>query len=317
MKKILVTDLMGTLIPSDYLIANYLYGDGTCDGYYNDLKNNSEIESKNWDKAFIHTGKFLKEFLQKGNQVHIVTSIEGHTTLKEMYEILIKRIYDFWYQSSYDLRIYLKSDNLENLLEEIRNWSIIRRGTTFLEVLTPVGQKILFLNKKEEVFNHFQINGALLYAIGDTYKDLDMLLKAQSFGGKTDFINQNLSFFDLSLKEIITKILGKEERQIIIKILLERFPNFYQLDFKQQHELFCQIQKEVITPDFIYDRRISLYKNAFNGEIDMDRELKEICIYDILDLYSLLYKKNISANLYSSFDIYPTFSSYYERVLKR
>lgn len=324
MKKILVADLIGTLIPDYYNRANYLYGDGTFSGEYNALEESSNVIDKNWDKAFAHTSKFLSEFIRSGNEVHVVTSIDSHMTPKEMSEKLIRKLYLNLLDDYKGLNIYFQTHNLEEAIESLNPCSKFVSPDGTVKCVTPDGLEMLLLEEKSAVFEYIPLNGNSIYTIGDTYNDLGMLRMSLSLGGRADFINYNLYFNDEELKRTLSEVHYREEMILLEKIALERYPEFYQLDNNAKAKILEEIKTLIMPPGYDYRKDLlALYDKAFAGKVDINRERIINLVFEIIDIYNkisrLSSKNQKQVPLSTCYDIgmYPTFQDYYTRVLKK
>lgn len=324
MKKILVTDLLGTLIPDNMETLNYLYGDGTQRGTYNNLKENNYGQEKNLARAFTALNVHLKDFLSTGNELNIVTSIDSHMSPNELLQIFIRTLYQNLREYQSRMQTYFQTSNPERTIAYLREYATISEHEGMITATTPDNIAMHFLATKKAVFKHISTMGSRLYAIGDTHNDLEMLTESLACGGRADFINYELYLGHDDFCDILTRTLNREDSLLVEQTALMRYPNFYELSIEARDQITAQIRNELLTNEYVYEQRIELYDQAFAGEINLNHLNSLNCVHKIITFHNMLAdchflgKKNfVPESTCSSIGMYPTFQDYYTRVLKK
>ncbi len=189
-------------------------------------------------------------------------------------------------------------------------------------VTTFEGIKVILLEEKKDIFKYINPGLSLIYALGDSYNDLDMLMTCLFLGGRSSVINNEFYRTTENFNKILTNILGREEKILIDKLAYERYPNYPTLSPPKKSELKHKIAQEIITNDYISNQRIKIFNKALKGEIDLNREQAINYIHNMIvsnnDISNLFYSTNSAfpENKAYDIDVYPTFYDYYERVLK-
>lgn len=313
MKKILVTDLIGTLIPPDIYFGNYLYGNGTFE--------ESNREKIILDKMFLHSAIHLKDFLDKGNEVNIVTSIDGHMTPSFMVNEFILRFYRNLLGYQQAVHIYFQVKNIEDTIAKLKNNPNVS-AISKQELVTIQGAAIKFLEEKRDVWDFLNPMLCQVYSIGDTWQDLEMMMKCVELGGRADFINYDFTHQEQGFEQILSSTLTREESLLTEKLALQRYQNFYQLPDDVKRRILKEISQEVLTNEHFYEERLNIYNKAFAGEIDINKLIRENYIHEIIKTNNQLAKLSfynhsvITEYMCYKLGLYPTFTDYYTRVLK-
>ena len=93
-------------------------------------------------------------------------------------------------------------------------------------VTTFEGIKVILLEEKKDIFKYINPGLSLIYALGDSYNDLDMLMTCLFLGGRSSVINNEFYRTTENFNKILTNILGREEKILIDKLAYERYPNY-------------------------------------------------------------------------------------------
>lgn len=257
MKKILIADLLGTLIPEDFIDMYYLYGDYNIkyinswsddeDKFIN-INNQKQVDTKKYanyliEKSILKLKILLEPF---NNNLYIVSEISSHGFLDIFTNDFFSKIYELFHEYSNNIFFFGGISDI-NRLNEIKNaegFSIIKKNIAYFDN----GMKIQFINKKEQVYDYIEnLYPGKLYAIGNNAQsDLGMLLKCIELGGKSSFIVGELYDFDLN-KEIIKYI----DNNFI--------PDFDYLD--------KSVRKEMNKKFIAYEEKI--YKDMACGNLEM------------------------------------------------
>ena len=195
MKKILVTDLMGTLVLDSFAELHYLYGDSNIkdtDGTGYDVKafdkqfvnidDKKSIDAEKYEnyllnKPILKLKTFFEPFLKEGNYIYIVSAINNHGCLRE---IILSKIYELFHEYSNNIFFFESFGHkwFDRMLEHAEGFSKIEKNIAYFDN----GMKIHFINEKEQVYDYIEYP-CKLYAIGDdTQSDLGMLLKCIELG---------------------------------------------------------------------------------------------------------------------------------------
>lgn len=303
MAKILVSDLMGTLIPDDVYILQRFFAEGNCVYDDHDLYIDRNISDSYTfhllDKAFINLGRQLASFLDDGNYVKIVTSVNSHETADFAFNEFITRIYESIEKYKNQVSIFFVGKYA--CLSTLSRISTIyeKNGNIYAEGKN--GISVTILDDKVEVFEFIKKEHNLfldrLFAIGDSNKDIPMLFKCIDLGGRSSIINNEL--YICNKNETVDSIIKKT---VLRNMFLAK------IEDEQKSEFFL---KEI-------DK---IYKLLFEGKIDLDNLIKKEEIYRILDLYNscsfLPCNKygNVSMERLDELDMYPTFADYCSKVL--
>ena len=276
MKKILIADLLGTLIPEPFNDMYHLYGDYNIK-YINSWNNNAEFININNQKP-VDTEKYenylveksilklkilLEPFLKENNNLYIVSEISSHGSLDIFTNDFFSKIYELFHEYSNNIFFFGGISDI-NRLNEIKNaegFSRIEKNIAYFDN----GMKIQFINKKEQVYDHIEnLYPGKLYAIGNNAQsDLGMLLKCIELGGKSSFIVEELYDFDLN-KEIIKYI----DNNFI--------PDFDRLD--------KSVRKEMNKKFIAYEEKI--YKDMACGNLEMMDIVENNLFYEIKHNYN-------------------------------
>lgn len=295
MIKILVADLLDTLLPVQPDCLNVLYGTRENVDFFQ--KRNDDI-SRYWNILSNHAMngliEELKLFLEQGNELVIVTSL-SHYEIDGMFDY-IKKIYLALPQYSTQIKVVFKGQ--EDHL--INNKVIIENGLIYLVVQ---GVKIGFVYKKEDAFNFIDTSKKKLYTIGnDCLDDSGMMLRSFDANGSVSLIDYYLN---------------------------NKFPD----DYKILHNYIVDLIKTKIDLGLIkfsdYRKEVGRLLEKYNsGKISVED------IYKLYDLYGIVKGYNIDQrfgnfqnrgqiitnseyidSFVSSASVYPSFKEYNRRVL--
>ena len=293
MKKILFTDLVNTLINSDNAMAK-------------------EIDT---------VARYLNEFLSAGNYVAVVTSPNGHGSIGYIFNDMLIPLHESIDKSFRDrLVYYLQSNGMlydDNVIKKNTH------GKTYY--LGNNGVYGIGVSKKEEAIDDFlqdKKEPFSMYAIGDSDRDIPMLLRVQELGGFSSFIGNSIDE-EVSIKDII-------DEQLFVEF---HFPLQDAINKKKGIEDYNKLTEEEMTI-FLKreERRKELYQLFSEGKLDINKIKK-----DYYKIYELSNYQTFSCNLwrndYDYYENYPfnkdmidkilsmgcfnSFEDYYVKVLKR
>lgn len=292
MKKVLFTDLVDTLINS-----------------------NNE-----WTKEVEMVSRYLNEFLSKGNYVAVVTSPNGHGSIGYIFNDMLIPLHQSVDKSFRDRLVYYLQGNGriyddDNVIKKNTHGKIYYLGNN--------GVYGIGVSKKEEAIDDFlqvQKEPFSMYAIGDSDRDIPMLLRVQELGGFSSFIGNSIDE-EVSIKDII-------DEQLFVEF---HFSLQHVANKKKGIEDYKKLTEEEMTI-FLKreERRKELYQLFNEGKLDIDKIKK-----DYYKIYELSNYQNFSCKLWSNdyYENYPfnkdmidkilsmgcfnSFEDYYVKVLKR
>ena len=293
MKKILFTDLVDTLINSDNAMAK-------------------EIDT---------VSRYLNEFLSAGNYVAVVTSPNGHGSIGYIFNDMLIPLHESIDKTFRDRLVYYLQGN-----GRVYDDNVIKKNThgkTYY--LGNNGVYGIGVSKKEEAIDDFlqdKKEPFSMYAIGDSDRDIPMLLRVQELGGFSSFIGNSIDE-EVSIKDII-------DEQLFVEF---HFPLQDVINKKKGLEDNKKLTEEEMTI-FLKreERRKELYQLYNEGKLDIDRIKK-----DYYKIYELSNYQTFSCKLwrndYDYYENYPfnkdmidkilsmgcfsSFEDYYVKVLKR
>lgn len=278
MKKILIADLLGTLIPENFIDMYYLYGDynikyihnlnGDDEDKFININNQKQVDTKKYanyliEKSILKLKILLELFLKENNNLYIVSEISSHGSLDIFTNDFFSKIYELFHEYSNNIFFFggISDINRLNEIKNVEGFSRIKKNIAYFDN----GMKIQFINKKEQVYDYIEnLYPGKLYAIGNNAQsDLGMLLKCIELGGKSSFIVEELYDFDLN-KEIIKYI----DNNFI--------PDFDRLD--------KSVRKEMNKKFIAYEEKI--YKDMACGNLEMMDIVENNLFYEIKEDYN-------------------------------
>ena len=292
MKKVLFTDLVDTLINS-----------------------NNE-----WTKEVEMVSRYLNEFLSKGNYVAVVTSPNGHGSIGYIFNDMLIPLHQSVDKSFRDRLVYYLQGNGRTYDDD----NVIKKNTHGkIYYLGNNGVYGIGVSKKEEAIDDFlqvQKEPFSMYAIGDSDRDIPMLLRVQELGGFSSFIGNSIDE-EVSIKDII-------DEQLFVEF---HFSLQHVANKKKGIEDYKKLTEEEMTI-FLKreERRKELYQLFNEGKLDIDKIKK-----DYYKIYELSNYQNFSCKLWPNdyYENYPfnkdmidkilsmgcfnSFEDYYVKVLKR
>lgn len=288
MTKILVADLLDTLIPQQPDSLNCLYGnrenidfihltDEVCE-YWNKLKYLAKIEMVDE----------LRKFLSDGNELVIVSNL-GHSSFDDIVNDYIRFIYEHLNTFSDKIKVILKGKDYDLDSHKI----IMDSENIYFDC---DGLKIGFVYDKVDAFNFIEFRDKDLYTIGnDPINDSDMLLTGYYKGGNIALIDYDLS------KPFLSKVDSDEIRHYIFSLVFQKQLLGY--DSKTERRLIHDAYRngtlssaDIYALDDIYTVLNRCDRNIIN---------RYICNIDEIE------------RIVSSFAAYPSFRDYNKRVLMR
>ncbi len=303
MKKILFTDLCGTLISRNLSEAKKYYG--------------------SQEKELSIISRYINEFLSEDNELVIVTSPGGHGYFGSIFNDRLAKL-DAYIRNELDSHVayYLQGNGKinpdDNITKKVLNGKVYYSGKHPFE---GIG-----IDKKEEAIDDFLQNVKppyQIYGIGDTEQDIPMLLRIEELGGISSIIDTTLYHRPTTTDEIIKNELDLEfdfdlYNMIKNKKLIDPNSGTY------TEEARALLEKKE-------RRKYELYTSLYKGELDLDELNKNYSKYIELSNYRTAQDSSFSRNnqFYENYPLsedivqsvmnmpcYSSFGEYYTKVLK-
>lgn len=319
MKKILITDFFGTLISSDIEQAEYKCGYGdlldTSDRITNILKD-EKYSSKILDKMFVLLDRELKDYLEDGNIIKIVTSDGGHCEGIDWFIEQVLTRFNSLKEYKNQIEVYfcdIKRDCCNFTLNKVDIYT--EKGCKYF---LYNGIKFGILDKKEDIFDILQtidLNRNELYALGNEYDDFPMLTKCMMLGGKSALIKENLYRPKIYLSRTTHSfICGKADmdywlmiEDLIVKEVSDR--NILN-DYKVLRKIGKDICNKIPYEEWTKSRIIELYESLREQELDIQRVIEETTIYEIARLHMDVEYRTYHEKKLNELRLYPSFRAF-------
>lgn len=296
MKKVLFTDLFNTLIS---------------------FEGHRYFNSKNKEMEIVC--RYISQFLKDGNYVAIVTSPGGHGHLNESFNNVLISINNFL-NTEGNIRYYLQVNDKDLSNNNIKQ---INEKKYYFFNSDVYG---ICIKRKEDAIIDFLTNFEMpyeIYAIGDSSRDIPMLLKAKELGGKSSLMDTGLYRRNMTIDEII-------ENQLEIE---------FHFEYKKIIEnMSIEEKMEGLSPELVLlykkreQRKQYLYQELYAGHLNLQElyenyskfieckdyhELITSPFSETGDLYrNYSFNENI-INEVMSMPCHSSFANYYTKVLKR
>lgn len=307
MQKILVADLLGTLIPYPFDDMHYLYGDSnierTCDPSkeFVNIDEKKTLDCRKYEdylleKSILKLKILLEHFFKENNNLYIVSAIHSHGALDFFTNTFFSKIYELLHEYSDNIFFFesIKDMNKLNEIKRADGFSKIEENVAYFDN----GMKIHIINRKEQVYKYIKnLYPSRLYAIGDDAQaDLGMLLKCIELGGKSSFIVKNLYDFDL--------------RKEINRYVYNNFLTNYNYD------MFSSRDREFIRREDVKIKE-KIYNDIAGGNLEIMDIVENNLFYEIKEYYNYLsleldrdHKRINDISMISKIQIYPSFSQF-------
>lgn len=318
MKKVLVADLMGTLIPDSFNVINYLYGDGT----FLSHSDNPSYQQELLDETFRHLANYLKDFFSDGNSLNIVTEVKTKMSVGFLMEQFVMRLYESVPGFEEKLNVFFRSDYIMRDIRDFEGSSVITDFTQDSIQLVN-GASVKVIDRKSDVVDKIDFHSQDLYAVGDNYHDLEMMMRVYNQGGQIDLVDYNLFLKPISLKKLIAGMVAFLEALEAEKIASLIDPNFCKKNYSQRWQVIYGILRKRRMNGDMFLRRQDLIAKAYKGELNLKTVEERNLVYEAIEQYNYYsgffgeYRGNISFDMIDSIHAYPTFGDYYARVLKK
>lgn len=307
MKKVLFADLFGTLISPNLSI--------------------SEKYFDNINREFSFVCQYINAFLNEGNYLVVVTEPGGHGNFGRIFNQQLAKfnsyiVDDLRSRVTYYLQGNGKIDSQDHISREYINGKICYIGDhPFVGIA---------VDKKEEAIIDFLQNIQLpyqVYGIGDSAKDIPMLLKILDLGGKSSVIDSYLYRYAYWDGERTTDEIIKNQIFIEFWLRLEQMNKNRYLEGREdapysEQEIWLFEEKE--------KRKYELYQLLYEGNLNLDELNRNYSKHLVCSEYEMLntwpYKDKFYENYpfgeevvdrVMSMPCYSSFSEYYTKVLKK
>lgn len=319
MQKILITDFFGTLISSDIEQAEYKCGYGdlldTSDRITNILKD-EKYSSKILDKMFVLLDRELKDYLEDGNIIKIVTSDGGHCEGANWFiEQVVPRFNSLKKYKS-QIEVYfsnIRQDCCNSILDMVNIYK--EKGCKYFNYN---GVKFGILDKKEDIFDVIgttDLKLKELYAIGNEYDDFPMLTKCIMIGGKSALIKENLYRYKIYLSRTTHAIIGDKadmDYWLMIEDLTVKEVSDRSIlnDYKALRKIIKDICNKIPYEEWTKSRIIELYEDLRTQELDIQRIIEEPIIYEIAKLHMDVEYRTFHEKKLDELRLYPSFRAF-------
>ena len=330
MTKILIADLFGTLIPISILSADYLYGKETKRKNWDNNWTDSDYYWELLDDIFVHLGRDLTPFLEEGNYLKIVSSLDGHEPIDFTLDTIIPRLYKNLnnYKSQIDLFLNFEKckefdpKKFKKTLEQYQE-----NGLTYYKYNNDFVFRII--QNKSDIWDgikeRYDIEKDKIYCIGDSEKDLSMLVKCIGLGGTSCLIKNNLWTNDLlsdkSTDDIIFDKASMDYCLMMEQEILKLCPDYSKLDWKKRREIRLNLygMHENDRKAWFRAREKELYEQLNAGNLDIYGLFKDKIVYDMISFHydRYLEMKTFSENQGDKLMLYPTYREFSNKVLMK
>lgn len=337
MSKILVSDLIGTLIPTDAESLEYLYGkDGHIDPinlivYTNDNEDATKYRQyyeELKDKFFVHLRRDLDSFFKEGNYLYVVTAVDSHESASLILKEFIRRLY--YNFKNYEEQIEFFFKGRETDLKDLAKVTDISEENGSIYVKSEDGIVVNFIDDKTKVFDFVKEKHDLtldeLFSIGDTKDDIPMLLKCIELGGKSSIIDNFMYRKEASyLKKYTTDGIIQEAAWTNFEIMLEDIVKEQYPDIYGTHEQFSLINKLKREKIALFKEEVKrLYMELLEEKLDLNELFEKAIIMENIELYFSPFDSHYrltgiipSRKIKDEFSIYPTIRDYSNKVLTK
>lgn len=311
MKKILFTDLFGTLVSPDLSIAKEFFGD--------------------IDREFYLVCQYINDFLRKDNYIAIVTAPGGHGDFGTVFNNQLSKLNSYIADDVRSHIVYYLQGNEKNIPQDHIykkdiNGKIYYIGDSLFEGI--------LIDKKEKSINDFlrMIKPPYqIYGIGDSGNDIPMLLKVEEIGGESSIMDTYLYRYSYGEEgREIDKIIDNQ-LDIEFKFQVQQAIENNRLEGRITDE-YVRSEQEILLLERRRQRKYELYQLFWQGELDLDKIKRDYSKHLVCSEYKELITSPFSRNkkLYESYPFsedvvqnvmnmscYCSFSEYYTKVLKR
>lgn len=262
MKKILISDYFGSLITPEPDEINQLYHTNF------DCSNENAKNVQNF--AISKLNQELEEFLYNGNELVIVTNL-GHCDIDVFIEHWIGKTLKLFIKYINQIKVVLQDERLEE-----NNPLYVNKNNCFYLLKNEYIFQII--KRKNEVFNYLDSKNKLLFSIGDSINDIDMLAKNIQIGGISSIINYSLLCDQSNDQSNDNHILfGYASSKNILRQSLKEYKYYIETGDIYLHSTF---------DDEYSDLQFQIVSEQYKkGLISLDDIRKKTMIYELFSMY--------------------------------
>lgn len=259
MKKVLIADYFDSLITPESKEINQLY-------HMNfDCSDENAINAQNF--AISKLNQDLEEFLHDGNELVIVTNLV-HCTIDWFINHWIGKTLKLFTKYIRQIKVFLQDERLdENISQYVNknNCFYIAEGEYIFQII----------KRKSEVFKYLDLKNKLLFSIGDSANDIDMIAKNIQKGGISSLIDYSL-LFDRESNDIATLMSYASQKSDLQKNIEE-----YKY-YMKYGDIACDIERNEEYKNLQFQMVSEQYKK---GLISIDDIRKKTRIYEVFSMY--------------------------------
>lgn len=273
----------------------------------------------------------LKEYLDNGNQLIIVSDLTGHdTTVDFILDEVLDRFYEY---NNFSVYLVTKEGNSTFNIKKFSDKITGYYTENGINYLVYKGHKIGLLERKIDIFNIkkncYDLEKLDLFTVGNSSTDIPMLVKCLEVGGRSSLIHNvfytNKILSDQSINDIIFEKVTNECKLLKESELLKIYPNYSSFDkatkrkIKQQFDEFANEDVIKKRNDYFSNRVAEIYRLLRAGEVDIDFMQKQNLVFAMVEIatHHYLEKKTMVENQWDKILIYPTFRDYYNNLLNK
>ena len=328
MKKILIADFFGTLVADDISQAEYQCGYSKLvhSGLDNigDILDDEEYTNKILNQMFILLDRNLKDYLEPGNILKIVTSDAGHCEGIEWFLKEIVPRFKSLKQYPKQIEIYFSDSSTNTNNSFLQNIHLFEDEYSVYFIHDCI--RFNLINKKIDIFDiiqkQYSLDNIELFALGNESNDLMLLIQCIELGGKSAIIKHNLYKHTQYPEEPIKSIIGEKiytDYLIMVEdIAIKENPNFNKLNFRDRSHIIRELWERIDFEEYLEKRKAELYELLKNGQLDIQGIISEYFIYQIMTSHSYenLKFKTFHENRGNELALYPNFNTFKTKVLK-
>lgn len=328
MKKILIADFFGTLIADDIEQSEYQCGYGDLLNrldHMTDILNNKEYANEILNKMFILLDRNLRDYLEAGNILKIVTSDAGHCEGIEWFLKEVVPRFKSLKQYPKQIEIYFSDISSDANNYFLQNMQLFEDEQSIYFVYNCT--RFNLINEKIDIFNiiqkQYNLSNIELFALGNDSDDLMMLIQCIELGGKSAIIKQNLYTASQYLEKSISDIIGDKiytDYLIMIEdMILKENPNFSALNkYIDRSKIIRDFWKKVPFEEYADKQKAELYKLLKKGQLDIQEIINRYFVYEIMTSHSYenLKYKTFHENRGNELTLYPNFNTFKTKILK-
>ncbi len=260
MKKVLISDYFDSLIPSNPEDINKIYHTNF------DCSDSNAINVQ--DFAISKLNQDLEEFLYNGNELVIVTNL-GHCGIDCFIDHWIGKTLKLYIKYIGQIKVFLQDEGLEANLSQYVN-----KNNCFYFV----GNEYIFqiIKRKSEVFNYLDLKNKLLFSLGDSINDIDMLSKNIQIGGISSIIDYSL----------ISDNESNDIHELFIEYAYKKSELQESLEMYKHYIRFGDIASDITFNEEYKNLQLQMVSEQYKkGLISLEDIRKKTIIYNLFSMY--------------------------------